>query len=68
LNIDDAEAALSIALGGGGDFHTLAGFILHLAGELPRAGDCYEYHGYRFHVKEMDGNRIDKLLITKIID
>ena len=67
LNIDDAAQALSLTgLSEGGDFHTLAGFVLHLSGELPRVGDAFEYQGYRFKVKEMDGNRIDKLLISKI--
>ncbi|MDR2541877.1 MAG: hemolysin family protein [Treponema sp.] len=67
LNIDDAAKELSLTeLGEGDDFHTIAGFILHLAGELPGIGDHYEYQGYKFTVKEMDGNRIDKLLITKI--
>jgi len=67
LNIDDAAKALSLAgLGEDGDFHTLAGFILSLAGELPRVGDSFEYQGYVFKVIEKDGNRIDKLLITKI--
>ncbi|MCL2805884.1 MAG: hemolysin family protein [Treponema sp.] len=67
LNIDDAAKALSLTdLPAGDDFHTLAGFILHLAGELPVKGDSCEYQGYRFTVKEMDGNRIDKLIIKKI--
>jgi len=67
LNIDDAAQALSLTgLPEEDDFHTLAGFILHIAGELPGAGDSYEYQGYRFTVKEMDGNRIDKLIIAKI--
>jgi len=65
LNIDDAEEALSLSnLREKGDFQTLAGFILSLAEELPKAGDSVEYQGYRFTVKEMDGNRIDKILIT----
>lgn len=67
LNIDDAEKALSLAgLGEEGNFHTLAGFILSLAEELPRAGDSFEYQGYLFTVKEMDGNRIDKLIISSV--
>ncbi|MDR2596445.1 MAG: hemolysin family protein [Treponema sp.] len=67
LNIDDAVKFLSLTgINEDGDFHTLAGFILNLAGELPRAGDSYEYQGYRFIVKEMDGNRIDKLFVSKI--
>jgi len=65
LNIDDAAKALSLAdLHEKGDFHTLAGFILSLAGELPHAGDSFTYEGYCFLVKEMDGNRINKILIT----
>ena len=65
LNIDDAANILALSgLGEDGDFHTLAGFVLSLAGELPKAGDSYEYQGYKFTVKEMNGNRIDKILIT----
>jgi len=67
LNIDDAAKALSLTgLPEEDDFHTLAGFVLHLAGELPGVGDSYEYQGYRFRVVDKDGNRIDKLMITKI--
>ena len=66
LNIDDAAKALGLTeLPEEDDFHTLAGFILHLAGELPSVGDSYEYQGYRFRVVDKDGNRIDKLMITK---
>lgn len=65
LNIDDAAETLSLAnLREKGDFQTLAGFVLSLAEELPQAGDSVEYKSYRFTVKEMDGNRIDKILIT----
>jgi len=67
INIDDALKALSLTgPDEEGDFHTLAGLILHLAGELPRIGDSFEYQGYNFKVMEKDGNRIDKLLISKI--
>ncbi|MCL2230866.1 MAG: hemolysin family protein [Treponema sp.] len=67
LNIDDAAKSLGLTgLGEENDFHTLAGFILHLAGELPRVGDSFEYEGFKFKVVDKDGNRIDKLLISKI--
>jgi len=67
LNIDDAAKALGLTgLPEEDDFHTLAGFVLHLAGELPSVGDSYEYQGYRFRVVDKDGNRIDKLMISKI--
>jgi len=66
LNIDDAAKALSIVLDEEREYHTLAGLILHLAEELPRVGDSFEYQGYKFKVVDKDGNRIDKLLISKI--
>ena len=67
LNIDDAAHAFGlIGLPEDDEFHTLAGFILHLAGELPSVGDSYEYQGYKFRVVDKDGNRIDKLMITKL--
>ena len=62
LSIDDAAKMLSLPdLAAGGDFHTLAGFVLSLAGELPGAGDSFVYQGYRFTVLDMDGNRIGRI-------
>jgi len=69
MNIDDAAKMLSLGgLGEEGDYHTLAGFVLSIAGELPGVGDSFTYRGYSFKVKEMDGNRIDKLLISRVED
>jgi len=77
LNIDDAASlfslpGLSAAMdnSGGGhaghaDYHTLAGFVLSLAGELPRSGDSFTYQNCRFTVVEMDGNRIEKIAVKK---
>jgi putative hemolysin len=65
FNIDDAAQLLSLPglSAAPGDYHTLAGFVLSLAGELPRTGDSFVYHGYKFTVVDMDGNRIDKVMI-----
>jgi len=65
INIDDAAQLLSLPglSAATGDYHTLAGFVLSLAGELPRTGDSFMYQGYRFTVVDMDGNRIDKIAI-----
>jgi len=66
MNTDDAASLLVLpGLADSGDYHTLAGFVLSLAGELPRAGDSFSYCGYIFTVLDMDGNRIDKLGIRK---
>jgi putative hemolysin len=67
LNIDDAVKHISLPgiAAEHDDYHTLAGFVLSLAGELPRAGESFAHQGFRFTVVDMDGNRIDKLLISK---
>ncbi|MDR1239975.1 MAG: hemolysin family protein [Treponema sp.] len=66
LNIDDAARAFSLEslAAEHQDYHTLAGFILSLAEEVPRPGAVFAYQGFRFRVLKMDGNRIDRVLIS----
>jgi putative hemolysin len=45
-------------------FSTLAGFIFHQLENMPLAGDQFEYQGYIFEVVDMDGARIDKVMMT----
>lgn len=47
------------------DYHTLAGFALTLLGRIPSAGDKFEWKDKVFEIMDMDGNRIDKLLVSK---
>lgn len=47
-----------------GGFHTLAGFLLHRFERVPRAGDHFSWDGLRFEVVDMDGHRIDKVLVS----
>lgn len=46
------------------DFDTLAGFILHELERIPKSGDKLEWKGFEIEVMDMDGHRIDKLLVT----
>ena len=46
-------------------FHTIAGFVLAELGRLPAVGDWFSYDGWRFEVVDMDGRRIDKLLVKR---
>jgi putative hemolysin len=46
-----------------GSFHTLAGFLLHRFARVPRAGDQFSWNGLHFEVIDMDGQRIDKVLV-----
>jgi putative hemolysin len=47
-------------------YQTLAGFVLTRLERLPVEGDKFDWHGYSFEVMDMDGRRVDKLLVTKL--
>ncbi|RQO36962.1 hypothetical protein DBR37_01830 [Herminiimonas sp. KBW02] len=49
-----------------GTYHTLAGFVMTFLGHIPQMSDSFEWEGYRIEVVDMDRNRIDRLLITKL--
>lgn len=44
-------------------FETLAGFMLALLGHIPVVSEHVSWHGYTFEIVDMDGRRIDKILI-----
>ena len=45
------------------DFDTLAGFILHELERIPKAGDKLYWKGFTLEIVDMDGHRIDKVLV-----
>lgn len=47
------------------DFHTIAGFALMQLERIPGPGDWFEWSGWRFEIMDMDGRRIDKLMIAR---
>jgi putative hemolysin len=49
-----------------GLYHTLAGFVMMELGRIPVTGDVFEWNNYRFEVVDMDGNRVDKILVTPL--
>lgn len=46
------------------EFDTLAGFILHQLERIPHTGDKFEWKGFHIEIIDMDGHRIDKVLIV----
>jgi putative hemolysin len=48
-----------------GDYDTVAGLVLDRMGKIPKAGDTCAWGDCILEVLDMDGNRIDKLLVTK---
>ncbi|MDR1971035.1 MAG: hemolysin family protein [Treponema sp.] len=69
VNLDDAIRVLELDNLAGEDhpdYHTLAGFILSIAEEIPRPGARFVYGDYEFKILDMDGNRIDRVQITRL--
>lgn len=48
------------------NYQTLAGFVMMNIERVPREGDNFDWNGFCFEVIDMDGNRVDKVLIRKI--
>ncbi len=49
-----------------GEYNTLGGFVQTRTGRIPKSGETFEWHGWRFEVIDMDGNRVDKVLAARI--
>jgi putative hemolysin len=49
-----------------GHYHTIAGLIMFMMGRIPQTGNHIIAGGLRYEVVDMDGNRIDKVLVTRI--
>ena len=48
-----------------GAYHTIGGFVMARLGRVPKAADHFEWGGMRFEVIDMDGRRIDKVLVSR---
>jgi putative hemolysin len=46
------------------EYETLSGFMMTSLGRVPQPSDNFEWGGYRFEVMDMDGRRVDKVLVT----
>jgi putative hemolysin len=47
-------------------FQTLGGFIFTQMGRVPSESEQFEWNGLRFEVVDMDGKRIDKVLVSSV--
>ena len=68
LPIEELQDALDLGPLPGQEEHqytTVAGFVLHQLGRIPRAADHFGWEGLRFEVVAMDGRRVDKVLVSK---
>jgi putative hemolysin len=49
-----------------GRYNTLAGMVMLLLGRLPQTTDSVEWENWRFEVVDLDGKRVDKVLVTAL--
>jgi putative hemolysin len=49
-----------------GAYHTLGGFVMARLGRVPKTADRFEWGGLQFEVVDMDGRRIDKVMVSAV--
>jgi putative hemolysin len=65
LGIHEAERLLEHKdMRGDEDFETLAGFVLARLARIPQIGDHFAWDGLKFEIVDMDGRRIDRIMVT----
>ncbi|MCK0195993.1 hemolysin family protein [Ancylobacter sp. 6x-1] len=65
--VDELSDLLALHVRRDSPFHTAAGFALHELKAIPQEGTAFESNGWRFEVVDMDGRRIDKLLVSRAV-
>ncbi len=68
MNIHEAEEILEMDIfpeDERSDYQTVGGFVMMRVGRIPSAGDHFEWHELRFEVMDMDGRRVDKVLVKQ---
>ena len=67
VSVDEARRVLKLQKLPGDEspeVNTLAGVMFNWVGRLPSEGDYFAWNGYRFEIVDMDGPRIDKILVV----
>ncbi|QSZ67809.1 HlyC/CorC family transporter [Methanofollis aquaemaris] len=68
-DVENIKEILSVEVFPGEDegrYHSLAGLIMYVLERVPRTGDSIEVGDLRYEVVDMDGNRVDKVLVTRV--
>jgi putative hemolysin len=66
IRIDEIAELFSFPEPGNGNrtYYTLAGYLLSINGSIPKTGDVIEAGGWKYEIVDMDGHRIDKVLVS----
>ncbi len=49
------------------NYNTMGGFVITQLGRIPSAADHFEWNRLRFEVMDMDGNRVDKVMVSRVV-
>lgn len=66
MPVDEFCDLLALPRDMAGEYDTVAGLVLHQMGHLPELGAVFTAEGHKFEVIDLDGRRIDKLLVTRV--
>ena len=66
MSADALAERLELDLPEGREFATAAGYVLYMLKRLPVEGEHFTDQGWRFEVVEMDGRKVDKLLVSEV--
>jgi len=67
MDVHRVERLLGVGgMGRDNEYTTLAGFVLWELGRMPRVGQSFAWRDFRFEVVDLDGRRIDKVLIEPV--
>ena len=66
MQVDEFQAHLGVPVPKDAKFETVAGYVLSELNHLPQVGEVFERGHWRFEVLDLDGRRIDKVLLTRL--
>jgi putative hemolysin len=65
MPVDEFKDRIGVPVPMDPEFETVAGFVLAELNHLPKVGECFERGAWKFEVLDMDGRRIDKILVSR---
>ena len=66
MPVDDFSERFKVPVPRDARYETLAGFVLSNMNHLPGVGESFQIEGWRFEVVDLDGHRIDKILLERL--
>jgi putative hemolysin len=66
MPVDEFADRLGVPIAKDAKFETVAGYVLSIINRLPAEGETFEHDGWKFEVVDLDGRRIDKVMMTRL--